>query len=124
MVDQLSNHQRRAAYFRQLLGDTHVTHGEFTDLVNKQIKQPEFRLSDSKKVSDWIANGIPGYKTTIKARSRQLAIIKVLGIERNSDQHKRLIGRLPIPYGLLDGESKPQECPQTARTSERQNSLS
>lgn len=97
--------KRRGAYFKQLLGDLHLTHGEFTDKINKHIKNPDDRLADSKKVSDWIANGIPGPRTPMKARLRQLAIIEVFGIEKNSDEHKMLVGRMPIPPGFLEEDA-------------------
>lgn len=95
---------RRGAYFKQKLEGLHVTHGEFTDLVNKKIKNHSYRLSDSKKISDWIATGIPGPRTPMKARMRQLAVIDVFKIQRNSDEHKMLDGRLAIPIGHLDIE--------------------
>lgn len=50
----------------------------------------------------------------MKARMRQLAVIEVLGIERNSTEHKMLDGRLPIPDLTLDQPIGSEDNPVTA----------
>lgn len=112
---------RRAAYFKQMLADLHVTHGEFTDLINKHIRDDAHRLNDSKKISDWISNGIPGNKTTIKARIRQLAVVKALDLERNSLEHKMLVGRLPVTHGLLDTDNLPESSESADKDENSEN---